>query len=228
MTNSHGGDLLPPPYASNDGVIRAERVWRHRYDLDLTASRPRSNRAWLSTGAIAGLAAACVVLYGLQGSLQDLPSKGKPPEEPAIGKLLQEDRSVIQRNVDASSAFGNVVESDIPPPTAVVVPIRRPVHQPLVARKAEGANAALTMLPAGVVRFDRCNPECETRDPLVIGSQPTEFTPKDVALNMRTDEHGSNLSALRGAGYVLDRAAALPFTALKMGRDVIGKIAGLE
>ncbi len=44
MSGHLEGDIITPAETSNADVIRVERVWQHRHDLELTIPKHRHNR----------------------------------------------------------------------------------------------------------------------------------------------------------------------------------------
>lgn len=174
------------------------------------------------------LALAGAFFYGQQVSMQDLALKDELRAVPAKTRQLQDDTTRIQKEAVASPASISDVERDLASLPVVAIPTKRPVQEPFVADKGSKADVALAKVPTGVVRFDRCSPKCETQYPLIDRSALPMPHPENVPLSIRADEQEPSTSALQGAGYILGRAAALPFTSLKVGRYALGKITGLE
>ncbi|NTI26910.1 hypothetical protein G6M87_32365 (plasmid) [Rhizobium rhizogenes] len=227
MSNSYNSDLPLSPDASSGGVIRVERVWQHRHDIDLTESKRYHARlaAVGAVGLVLGL--VCSFFFEQQFPKSDLVPTDQLKAVTATREQFGEHRAEIQKAADAS-AISAIVEMDIASAPVVAVPSKRPVRDELIADKAREADGAGAAMPADVIRFDRCSPKCETRDPLIIGSAPHMPPPENVASNLDTDEQEPSSSALQGAGYVLGGTASLPFTALRLGRHAVGGITGVE
>lgn len=148
-------------------------------------------------------------------------------EHVAVDRGIREDQPArLQAAVDASPAFeiALVTKPDRP---ATVIPTMKPVaSQKRVTSGADGGRtAAKGKMPPGVLRFDRCIPKCETRDPLIVGYEGQNLYPAHAPLMASNEDGGSfNLSSLQRARHILGRTAELPRAALRRGRDVIDSI----
>lgn len=230
MSNQYNGDLLRALDASDGGIIRAERVWQHRHDIDLADFEPRTfpKRALvIGTSAIV-LGLASVVFLADQFS-HNVPSVEAIAAAPAAVGKLDGQPAKLQNLVAVAPASGNKVDVDLPHPLVVPVPINRPVLKESVPSVKGRAGDAKENGPASVARFDECSPRCESRDPLVTGSSPKMLRTEDAPFIPSGEERGMDpASALEGVRSVFNETAAAPFTALKVGRDVLNRAAGLD
>jgi hypothetical protein len=132
----------------------------------------------------------------------------------------------------ADTATVGVSETQAASLPYVAIPTKRPFYEPVQPGKPDRSTS--TASSSDIVRFDKCKPDCETRDPLFVGT-PTAAIHTESTIITETAEFESpnpamevGASALNGAGYVLIRTAALPFTTLRLGRDAVVKVSGLD
>jgi hypothetical protein len=120
----------------------------------------------------------------------------------------------------------------VPLPAAIhAVPIAHPASVPVVASadirpviptRRPTAPARLPADKSAVARFDSCLPDCETRDPMIIGygDQPPEMEPV-AARDDQQIEQPVRLPVLAGATSFLGKALDVPGAALRKGKSVI-------
>jgi len=126
-------------------------------------------------------------------------------------------------------------------PTQPVTSVPIPQPSPLTAAKSSASakkvasrtDAAKTSVAASgdVERFDRCLPQCETRDPLISGyPQYAEAKPSLV----RDDdpppivEERAGFHPLAGARHILTRAVDAPSVMLRRGREALDTVARID
>jgi hypothetical protein len=226
MSNHLEGNIISPPEPSNGGVIRVDRVWHHRHDLELGRPKPRHDRAGLITLGTGGLLLSVICVFGYSGPVptHDLVSKETIASYP-VGHQTAAVSTKLRDIVDAAPAPASIAEPQEAPLPFAVTPTKRPVFEPVNSGRAEKIERSVSATSsADVLRYDRCNPGCETRDPLFVGSAPTAVDAESAELDNPNRAVEIGISALDGAGYVLIRTAALPFTTLKLGRDAVMKI----
>ncbi|AYM84832.1 hypothetical protein G6L67_24690 [Agrobacterium tumefaciens] len=240
MSNHLDGDIISPQESSKGGVIRAERVWQHRHDLEIRRMpKPRYNRSSLLTLGIGGLVlgAVCMFAYSDPGPIRT-PLLQEATASHPVDKEHATIHTTLPDIVDTAPAptTANVTGTQVASLPYAVIPTKRPVIEPVKSGGSEKVNdRASTPNSTEVLRYDRCNPACDTRDPLVVGATPT----KSVALQPTvipesTDLERSNQAVeigsavMSGAGFVLVQTAALPFTTLKLGRDAAIRMSKLD
>jgi hypothetical protein len=237
MSNYLDDDISSPPEASNRGVIRVERVWQHRHDLELRTAKPRPNRAallMLGAGSLI-LGVTYVFAYPDMIPMHNLVSREVMASFP-VGQENVAASTKLRDIVDTTPATVSVIETQVASLPVAVVPTRRPVFEPVKSNGPKKING--TVSPASssdVLRYDRCNPGCKTRDPLVVRTISATVSPLPTKISVETAEVDDTnraveigASALNGAGHVLVQTVALPFTTLRLGRDAVIKIAGLD
>lgn len=224
------GDLITGPRASNEQVIRGERVWRHRHELDLTVLKSRRHPAQLLTLGAGSLliVLACAFTYVDLGPTQNL-VRGDVNAAHPTGEERVTASTRLQTIVDTAPPPIRVSEIQAAPLAFSVVPIRRPLDAPVKTQKAYIRDSiASAAKPTNVLRYNQCNLGCETRDSLIVNTIPPTLQPEGPELETpnRALELGS--SVLHVAGSVLGQTAALPFTTLRLGRDALAGISELE
>ncbi|WP_068950735.1 hypothetical protein [Pararhizobium polonicum] len=226
MSNHLEGDIISPPEASIGGVIRVERVWQHRHDLELRAAKARRGRAELLTLGAGGLmlSAICVFAYS-ELVPTHLVSKEAMASYP-VGQEIAATSTKLRDIVDTTPAPVSISETQVVSLPFVAIPTKRPLNGLVKSEKVERAISATSS--ADVLRYDRCNPHCETRDSLVAGTVPVTVHAETAELDSPNRAVEIGASALNGAGYVLTQTAALPFTTLKLGRDAVIKVSELD
>ncbi|HEY0122543.1 MAG TPA: hypothetical protein VGC14_12425 [Rhizobium sp.] len=86
-----------------------------------------------------------------------------------------------------------------------------------------------TASSSGVTQFDRCMPQCDTRDPMIVGYSEAEQPPEDLQVQARYEpEPQEDRSPVYGVRYILSRAAEAPGFAIRKGRDAIDGVRQLE
>jgi hypothetical protein len=115
----------------------------------------------------------------------------------------------------------------------VVIPKKRPSQERIQAGELVGSTS--TTNSSDGLHFDACMPGCETRDRLVVGKTPAagETNPavaraEGAEMDDRDTASEIGISALNGAAYVLTQTAALPLTALKLGRNAVVDVSRLK
>ncbi|MQB27860.1 hypothetical protein DXT95_23130 [Agrobacterium tumefaciens] len=146
-----------------------------------------------------------------------------------VGQELAAATTRPRDSVDIALVTPNTNETEVAAPPFVAIPTKRPTPEAAKAKEIRKLDrSASKTSSADVLPYDRCNPICETRDPLIIGALPAAFQGESGALDTPTPAAKLGASTLNGAGYVLARTAALPFTTLRLGRDVLIKTVDLE
>lgn len=232
MSNHLEGDIISPQEAPNGGVIRVERVWQHRHDLELSSPKPRYRPSALLAIGAGGLVLATVCVF----AYANLPSTNAQVVTEAVASYPVGQEKVVPSStlrdiVDTTPATVMVSEAatEAVSPAFTVVPTKRPVY---AAAKSGGTEAITSLGAIGQAgddtRYDRCSPRCESQDPLLRGKVVNTPIPRPDTVDPRTAElqDGNRAAefgpaALNGAGYVLVQTAALPFTTLKLGRDAV-------
>lgn len=137
--------------------------------------------------------------------------------------------NLLQSAVDASPTKPLMsVPIPQPSPLAAVVKSGAPAK-----RVASHADAAKTKVAASgdVEQFDRCLPQCETRDPLIAGRpeyaeaapSPYEGDEPPPVVEERVGFH-----PLVGARNLLDRAVDAPGVMLRRSRQVLDNVARID
>ncbi|AYG68856.1 MULTISPECIES: hypothetical protein [unclassified Rhizobium] len=134
----------------------------------------------------------------------------------------------VQVAVDASPAQ-QVMSVPIPQPS----PLAAAKSSAPAKKVASRIDAVKTSVAAsgGVERFDRCLPQCETRDPLISGyPQYAEAEPslvRDDDPPPVVDERGG-FRPLAGARHILTKAVDAPGVLLRRGRETLDNVARLD
>ncbi|WP_281038752.1 MULTISPECIES: hypothetical protein [unclassified Rhizobium] len=128
--------------------------------------------------------------------------------------------------VNTAPATNGISETQVASLPHVAIPTKRPLHEPVQFGKPDRSTS--TASSSDVLRFDQCKPVCETRDPLVVGTTSAAVPTEATEFESQDPLREAGASALNGAGYVLTQTAALPFTALRLGRDAVIKASGLD
>ncbi|UXT20450.1 hypothetical protein FY140_06870 [Agrobacterium tumefaciens] len=234
MSGHLEGDIITPTEVCNADVIRVERVWQHRHDLELTIPKHRHNRARFMALGAGGLllGAICVFAYGNLIPANGLDAKEALASTPVAREIVTP--STKLRDVaDTATATVGISETQAASLPYVAIPTKRPFYEP--ARSGKPDRSTSTTSASDVVRFGKCKPGCDTRDPLVVGTTPAAVHTEPAAILTETAEFENpnpamevGASVLYGAGYVLTQTAALPFTTLRLGRDAVVKVSGLD
>lgn len=185
---------------------------------------------WLGGGADVAIRAAfsfamCGALVGViyltaQDGLADGSSGQQQPRAATVLASMdtrpQADRLPVPVTTKASSitlpASAPVVAlTDIRP----VIPTKRPTPP--------------IKLPAGkgdVARFDSCLPDCETRDPMIIGyaGKARQIEPASSQDDDPQIEQTVSLPVVAGATELLDKAFDVPGAAFRKGKSVITRV----
>ncbi|KAA3497950.1 hypothetical protein DXM27_24740 [Rhizobium rhizogenes] len=234
MSSHLEGDIIAPSEASTAGVIRVERVWQHRHGLELTVPRCRRNTARIVALGIGGLmlGAICVFAYS-----DLIPASGTDTKRAmastSVGHEIAAPSTVLRDVVDIAPAISGINETQVASLPYVAIPTKRPLYEPVQSGKPDRSTS--TTRSSDVVRFDKCKPSCETRDPLVVGTTSASVPDETAAVltePAKFESHNTAMdvgaSALNGAGYVLTQTAALPLTTLRLGRDAVLKVSRLD
>lgn len=233
MSNHLEGEIIVPSEACPAGVIRVERVWQHRHDLELSVPKYRRSQARfiaLGAGGVM-LGAICVFAYS-----DLIPAVGADAKTTMASTHVKHEvaapSTVLRDVVDTAPAISGISETQVASLPYVAIPTKRPLYEQVHSRKSDHSTA--TTSSSDVVRFDKCKPSCETRDPLVVGTTPASVPEEPATVLTELEVESPNMaidvgtSALNGAGYVLTQTAALPFTTLRLGRDAVLKVSGLD
>ncbi|NLR98010.1 hypothetical protein HGP17_14415 [Rhizobium sp. P38BS-XIX] len=146
-------------------------------------------------------------------------SQAKPLDRPVSNQL--------QVAVDASPA-GQMLSVPIPTPSplasAKIAPPAKHVAMRAEAEKPKVADAGSVEL------FNRCLPQCETRDPMIAGG--VESTPQEPMLVAGDPppvvEERDGFRPLAGARHLLIRAVDAPGIMLRRSRQAIDSVARLD
>ncbi|MBZ5763274.1 hypothetical protein LAV84_27330 [Rhizobium sp. VS19-DR104.2] len=228
MPNHLNGDLLLASNVPTCEVIRARRLWQHRHEIDVINFRPRSNRRRvLAAGTFACL--LCAFFYAQPIATPAVTLNDEKLAVPATTTVATVGSTKLQGAVDVAPASSGEIKSELPSLPVVAIPTRRPVPAVKRAAEAGGATGSKAELTAGVARFDQCKPRCEAQHPLISSSSSSKKNPVAVTINTQTEEKQPMPSAVfDGARFVLVQTAVAPLTALRVGRDALGKMAGLN
>ncbi|QCJ01065.1 hypothetical protein [Agrobacterium larrymoorei] len=234
--NLNGDIILPSTTSRKEDVIRVERVWQHRHNLELRTQKPRQHRVLtlaFGTGVLL-LGATCMLANGDLSSRhatvlnEAMASYPAPQESAKVSTKFQHVEDVTLRQLGGADTQPVL-------PTYSVVPIRRPANANMKPRGSGQTDQRVSALnAASVLRYDRCAPDCETRDTLVVGTVPTiSAAPHSASYqNMETEPTNKAVevgkAAINGAGFVLVQTAALPFKTLKLGRDAVIKLSEMD
>ncbi|MQB07908.1 hypothetical protein DXT91_28105 [Agrobacterium tumefaciens] len=237
MSNHLDGDTISPCEATTGGLIRVERVWQHRHDIELHAQKSRRKNSLRTIGA-GGLflGAVCIFAYsGLGSPFVAVPDQAMASypvgEETELGSTKL--RDVV--NTMPLQEKISVTEARVAVPAYAVIPTKRPIAteaDPITPKKAR--HSSFKSNPSDVVHFDQCRQGCESRDPLVVGTVRELSTVPDVVSSETTGAQRPNKAleigkaAINGAGFVLVETASLPFTTLKLGRNAAMAISGMD
>jgi len=127
----------------------------------------------------------------------------------------------LQAAIDASPAAPLPAIAAIPTPAPRSVDLAKLVIPRVHAQKAKAP------LPASsdVLRFDRCLPQCETRDPMIAGYPVDSDDAGRLQLQESDDEAADpGFSPLRDATYVVSRVADASGAALRGGRRMLDRV----
>ncbi|WP_421359017.1 MULTISPECIES: hypothetical protein [Agrobacterium] len=238
MSSYHEDDIISPRETSNAGVVRAERVWQHRHDLEIQPiPKPRFNRLTSLALGVSSLVLGTICMF----AYSDLgPTHVTVPEKAMVsypgGPETVSVPTALRDIVDAAPLLKPVSKTQFASQPYTVIPTKRPVIEPVKSGRVEKVNyAAATKNSIQVTRYDRCDPACDTRDPLVVGSISPggHAMPSAIAAEKTDAERPSQAveigaAMVNGAGFVLVQTAALPFTTLKFGRDAARGMAKLD
>ncbi|KAA3509141.1 hypothetical protein [Agrobacterium rosae] len=232
------GDIIPASPVHTDSAIHLERVWRHRHDLELGAGKPRRVRLAMLALGVGGLLLGSIGMlwYGNLGPAhttvfeEAMASRPVRQVSKVVSTNLREVRDVASVPVSASKAEP---QKDTLPYS--VIPTKRPTSATIKSGGSQATGKFSTANSAKVVRYDRCQPKCETQDPLIVGTiRPVVYVPTstgdaETIVSERTDKtRDIGAAAMNSAGMVLFQTATLPFTAVKFGRDALIKTADLD
>jgi hypothetical protein len=119
-----------------------------------------------------------------------------------------------------------------------------PAVRPATANKSAAAKASTpakrvaahakstdvkTAAASDVTQFDRCMPQCDTRDPMVVGYSEADRPPQDLQEQvLYVPEPPEDRSPVHGVRYILSRAAEAPAFAIRKGRAAIDGVRQLE
>lgn len=132
-----------------------------------------------------------------------------------------------QLAIDASPAR-QLMTVPIPTPSPLAI-VKTPVPAKRIASRSDTVKTKVAASGAAE-RFDRCLPQCETRDPLIAGgpeyaqAEPPLMTidPPPVA------EERVGFRPLAGARHILSRAVDAPGVMLRRSRQAIDEVARID
>ncbi|MGM4984274.1 hypothetical protein [Rhizobiales bacterium] len=129
--------------------------------------------------------------------------------------------------VDASPAR-QTMSVPIPSPSPLASTEKAAVTPKRVASHAGIAKTKVAS-SGGVERFDRCLPQCETRDPLIAGEPEYAQAEQPLVNDERPPvvEERVGFRPLAGARYLLSQAADAPGAVLRQGRRAIDDVASI-
>ncbi|WP_047464275.1 hypothetical protein [Rhizobium rhizogenes] len=162
-------------------------------------------------------------------------------ETPLMSSIDIGGRGAIEVADARNFATANDLQSAIDAsPTVLPTPIFRPA----TANKSAAAKASTpvkrvaahakvtsvkTVASSDVTQFDRCMPQCDTRDPMIVGYSEADQPPQDLQEQaLYVPEPPEHRSPVQGVRYILGRAAEAPAFAVRKGRDVIDGVRQFE
>lgn len=185
---------------------------------------------WRAAGADVAIRAAfslgmCGALAGFlyltaQNGIAENSTVQAGPQAATLVAMLDAKPTVSQSAVDAGP-YAVAAPIKVSTPIIVsmkaqtVIPTKRPevpTKEPVVARSA-------------TERFSTCLPNCETRDPMIVGypeKDPAPFQP-DPQVDAMVEEPVS-LPVLQRAGSLLGRALEVPGNAIRKGQSAITRV----
>lgn len=239
MSKNLDGIIIPPPEEPNGSVIRVERVWQYRHDIELKTPKPRHSRSVMLALGAGGLllGAICIFVYSDPGRTDTAvleEAMASYPAAPDNAVVLTKLRDIVDTTpAPIKSAVTDTREAPLP---YMVIPTKRPVLESVKSGGPEKAKRVTSATSAAdAIHYNRCKLGCETRDPLIVGTVPVRISTFTGTVSSETPEidrrNGTveiGKAALNGAGFVLIQTAALPFTALKLGRNVAVTMSELD
>ncbi|MBB3609756.1 hypothetical protein [Rhizobium sp. BK602] len=135
--------------------------------------------------------------------------------------------SDLQAAIDASPYV-------LPTPAArPASPNRSASTQTATGAKKVVAHAKVTVVKTAeasdVTRFDRCMPQCDTRDPMIVGQAEPAPPPVDLQVAARYEpEPVDDHPPVGGVRYILNRAVEAPAYVVRKGRAAIDDVRQLS
>lgn len=136
--------------------------------------------------------------------------------------------NALQVAVDTSSTR-QLMSVPIPTPSPLAA-MKVPTPAKRVASRTD-AVMTKAVASSGVERFDRCLPQCETRDPLITGyPEYAEVTPPPLANDdpLPVAEERVGFRPLADARHLLTRAVDAPGVMLRRSRQAIDEVARID
>lgn len=132
----------------------------------------------------------------------------------------------LQSAIDASPAV-------LPTPTFRPATANKSAAKTSAPVKRVAAHAKITSVKtvasSDVTQFDRCMPQCDTRDPMIVGYSEADQPPRDLKVQaLDVPEPPEDRSPVHGVRYILNRAVEAPAFAVRKGRDVIDGVRQFE
>ncbi|KEA08793.1 hypothetical protein G6L29_27545 [Agrobacterium rhizogenes] len=162
-------------------------------------------------------------------------------EAPLMSSVDVTGRGAIEVADARNFATANDLQSAVDASPAV---LPTPIFRPATANKSAGAKASTpvkrvaahakvtsvkTVASSDVTQFDRCMPQCDTRDPMIVGLSEADQPPQDLQEQaLYVPEPPEDRSPVHGVRYILSRAAEAPAFAIRKGRDAIDGVRQLE
>jgi hypothetical protein len=170
-------------------------------------------------GLIYMVAPSGISLAPIETNVQLSADNVEPPAVPVVNKLA----SVA---VEPPAELAVAAIDPVPLPEKVL-PLARPVtpsKQAALRVKTVRTETAMAST-SGVETYDRCMPQCETRDPLIVGyPEPVQYPAGSYSSASNEPQDKFSRSPMQQAGNLLSKAAAAPGVALRKGRDMLGSV----
>lgn len=146
-------------------------------DFFTTVSARRLATLGVQLGFCGLLVAGTYAFSQHAGASKDIARLVEPPAEDDYADAARGDRMpiVLRTADDAAPAPVEAVKPATPIPAEVPKPPRRGTVATAAEKAAAERSATarpVVVMPAGVERFDDCRTICDTRDPMVVASQP--------------------------------------------------------
>ncbi len=133
----------------------------------------------------------------------------------------------LQVAIDASPAR-QLMTVPVPTPSPLAL-VKTPAPAKHIASRSDTAKAKVAA-SGDVARFDRCLPQCETRDPLIAGGPEYAQAEPPLVANEppRVAEEKVGFRPLAGARHLLSRAVDAPVIMLRRSRQALDDVANAD
>jgi hypothetical protein len=170
-------------------------------------------------GLIYMVAPSGISLAPIETNVQLSADNVEQPAVPATDKFVP-----VAASAPAEQA---AVTIDPVPLPEKVLPLTRPANpSKQAASRVKTARTETAMASTSEVeRYDRCMPQCETRDPLIVGyPEPVQYPAGSYSSASNEPQDKISRSPMQQAGNILSKAAAAPGVALRKGRDMLDSV----